>query len=478
MKLFKYLLPVLAILGLTSNVFAVENNRQQQDGTDFNRDLNERDFDALKQYIATKRNVELKEKTTNLKISGDVRSEWRHLTEKGIRPIVAPNIGVYSQDHFIANGPYTSLRGGNATDPYTINTSTPRGLPISRNDFDVELNLYFKYEYSRAYAVAHLQFDNACGVSDNGWLSVDEDPAGYHGSGTSREINLKRAYWGYKIYEDCGVRFDIEVGRHKLYDIFESEVQFGSRMDGIALYYSGSSESVGEWYITLAGFVVDERVNHFAYGTEVGLMNIMDYGFDIQYSFVNWNKYGRNRFFVRNPDGFRFKTSQLTLTYHLNPEWIWGKTAQIFGAVLYNSDGRHRSGAFEGSPDGYSFYHFYGSNHREQNRQRWGAYIGFLIGQVEKEGDWSFEVQYQYVPAYVFPDGDENGFGRGNVLGESLTYQGRGNTNYKGWRFETLYALTDNLTINAKLEFTRQVKSSIGGRHHYSNFEIEGIYAF
>lgn len=491
MKHLNLVLLVMTVMVMTSStLFAqVENNRTQQDGDAFNQDLNERDFTALREYISTKRNVELKEKINNLKISGDIRSEWRHLAERGIRPITIPGEGVFSQDLFLANDGFKSLRGKGKVDPYTINSGIPLGLPISKNDFDVEFNLYFKYEYGRAYAVAHLQFDNACGVSDNGWLNFDEDPAGYHGSGSSREINLKRAYWGYNIYEGCGTRFDVEVGRHKLYDIFESEVQFGSRMDGIALYYSASHEGIGEWYWTLAGWVVDERVNHLVYGTEVGFMNIMDQGFDVQYSFVNWNKYGRNRFFVRNPNGFRFQTSQLTLTYHLNPEWLCGKYAEIFGAVLYNSDGRHTGNRFIGVenevelPNGdiiseFEIMEVPVPHHRKKNRDRWGWYVGFLIGKVKKEGDWSLEVQYQYISAYVFPDNDENGIGRGNVLEESLTYQQRSNVNYKGWKFQGLYALTDNLTIDSKLEFTRAVNKTIGGPHHYSSFEIEAIYAF
>jgi len=467
-------------MGVTSSICAqeIEGNRLQQEGR-----IKERDFNALQEYIATKRNVELKEKVSNLKISGDVRSEWRHVTEKGIFPRIIEGQGVFSQDHFLANGPYQSLRGPGKVDPYTITNDIPRGLPLSKNDFDVEFNIYFKYDYGRAYAVAHLQYDNACGVSDNGWLDFDQDPAGYHGSGVGKDFSLKRAYWGYKIYEVGNTRFDVEVGRHKLYDVFESEVQFGSRMDGITLYYSQSAEHIGEWYWTVAGFVVDERVNHFAYATEVGFMNIMDQGFDVQYSFIHWNKYGRNRYFVRNPNGFRYQVSQLTLTYHLNPDWLCGRPAQIFGAVLYNSDGSHKSGAYEGrfagsGIDSIYFYHHTNKHHRGDNSQKWGWYLGFLVGQVEKEGDWSFEAQYQYVGAYVFPDNDDNGIGRGNIFEESITYQGRGNTNYKGWRFEGLYALTDNLSIDAKLEFTREVKKTIGGRHHYSNFEITGIYAF
>lgn len=480
MKLYRIMLQVLFMLGIASNIYAVtevENNRQTQDGGNFNRDLNENDFRALADYIATKRNIDIADKAKHLKIAGDVRTEWRHLSETGLRPDVVNSTNVFEQASFFANGPYQSLRGKNKTDPYTKNPSTPLGLPISKNDFDVEFNLYFKYEYGRTYAVAQLQFDNACGVADNGWLASFQDPAGYHGSGEAHKISLKKCYWGYNVYEGCGTRFDVEVGRQKLYNIFESELACGSRMDGIALYLAHEREGWGEWYWTVAGWVVDERVNHLSYGTEVGWTNVMDLGFDIQYFFINWNKYGRNRFFVRDPNGFRFMVNQLQLTYYINPEWLCGKYGEIFGAVLYNSDGRHQAGSFvwenQGQPT-QRFVHFKAPG----RNQKWGWYLGFLIGKVKKEGDWSLEVQYQYAGAYAMPDEDMNGIGEGNCLDESITYQLRGDTNWKGWRIETFYALTDNLTINSKLEFTRQIKKSLGGKHHYSCFEIEAIYAF
>jgi len=96
-----------------------------------------------------------------------------------------------------------------------------------------------------------------------------------------------------------------------------------------------------------------------------------------------------------------------------------------------------------------------------------------------KEGDWSFEVQYQFVRAFAIPDKDVSGIGRGNVLKDSVTAPGaRGNTNYKGWRFEGFYALTDDLTIDSIFEFSQAIKNKIGGSHHYSKFELETIYAF
>jgi len=101
------------------------------------------------------------------------------------------------------------------------------------------------------------------------------------------------------------------------------------------------------------------------------------------------------------------------------------------------------------------------------------------VGEVLKEGDWSFEIQYQYVQAFSIPDKDVSGIGRGNVHKDSITGPAaRGNTNYKGWRFEGLCAITDDLTVDSILEFSQDVDPSIGGSHHYSKFEIETIYAF
>jgi hypothetical protein len=106
--------------------------------------------------------------------------------------------------------------------------------------------------------------------------------------------------------------------------------------------------------------------------------------------------------------------------------------------------------------------------------------VGALVGEVVKEGDWSFEIRYEYVQAFAMPDEDCSGICNGNVRNTSITQRGtsRGNTNYKGWRFEGLYALTDNITLDSQLEWSHVVDGHIGGSHDYSKFELEAIYAF
>lgn len=471
----KYWLPfAFAASLIASSAFATGDI---QDGSRFEEELNESDFDALRDFVNTKRDIPLDEKSTSLVISGDVRSEWRHMTETGRKG------GTFGAQH--------NLRGGEAVGY--------NDFPISRNDFDVEFNLYFKYTTERAWAVAQIQFDNSCGVFDNrkecpgqdadttqGMISIiedgqlDPDPFGWHGTGNCDDLCLKKAYVGYNVFNCGDSRFDIEIGRRRLYHAFDSNIQFCSQFDGILLHYSDKLEMVSSWYIKAAGFVVNERVNQFAWIAETGFLNIADSGFDLKYSFTDWQKHGRTQCFIytpngnkdwfRNPRGFNFLNSQVTVLYHLDPELLC-RPATFFAAYLYNHAQRFArvpvldaNGQFNGDYD--------------KIRANTGWYVGFKVGQVVKEGDFSFEAQYQYVGAVAVGDRDVRGIGRGNVLDESFTNKLRGNTNFKGWKFETLYALTDNFTVDACLEWSKAAKSSIGGSHHFSKFQLETIYAF
>lgn len=457
MKFYKYLLPLFAFVGFaaTSSVVAID----PQDGSRFEEELNERDFDALKEFLNAKRITEIKEgKGANLVISGDVRTEYRHLNErlKGIR-----------------------LRGGNASEigdlnkvfhvePTSIGGCPVRGRPISRNDFDIEFNLRFDYITDRAWASAHVQYDNSAGVDDNDHVCClpsdpycKADPEGYHGSGYDGDLRLRKAYMGYNLWANKCSHFDVELGRRgNLYNVFDSKVQFLSRLDGIFLKYDSSWEDVADWYVHAAGFVVDERVNHFAWIAEVGMLNIYDMNIDFKYSIIDWEKHGKNRCFVRNPKGFKYVNSQFTAAYHLNPELLT-VPATFYGAFVCNhAANKVRIG-----------------NHKYRQNLAW--YLGFTAGKVKKEGDWAIDMQYQVVQAFAIPDEDVSGICNGNVLNESITTcANRGNTNFIGWKVEGLYAITDSLTLDTIVEWSRAYKKAIGGRHTYSKLELEAIYAF
>jgi hypothetical protein len=285
-----------------------------------------------------------------------------------------------------------------------------------------------------------------------------------------------------------------------LYYVFDSRVQFLSRLDGIVFTYEANSEAVRKYYAKLAGFVVDERVNHYAWATEVGAIGIMDTGFDLKYSFIDWMPHARGRCgkiickddhipfvfknkakFIHDPLAFQFYVSQWTAAYTFDPELFCGVPVRAYGAFLMNH-GRKYARVYKGTnvvvtPENTKVYRLK-DEPTTKIKANLGWYVGVLVGEVEKEGDWSVEAQYQYVEALCMPEMDEAGISRGNVLNESFTHTGRGFTNYKGWKVEALYAITNELTLDAIVEASRQANRRLGGRHRYSKVELEAIYAF
>lgn len=458
MTLNKIVYAIAIAFSLVANVAYAQTNNESSNQADQALSHNdERDFDALREFIRTKREIPLEEKDDDMSITGDVRFEWRHMTE---------------------TASHRNLRGHNAFRD---------GKPVSRNDFDVEFNLRFDYVTDRTWAVAHLGYDNSAGVDDTG-NGCFEDPEGYHGSGTCDGLCLKKAYFGYRICDDGRSQLEVEIGRRNLYNVFDSRVQFDSRFDGILVQYKSCCDGIGKWYLSGAGFIVDERVNQFAWVAEIGFLDICCTGFDLKYSIIDWQKHGRNRCNVKDPYGMRFINSQWTTAYTFTPDFIRRKTV-LFGAFLINHLGK--KGLYYGNPHQVL-------NENEElvwvadpffaKNQNKAWYAGFRVGKVDKEGDWSFEAMYQYVQAFAIPDEDVSGIGRGNVNNTSITAEvpknpaynliGQGNTNFKGWRFEALYAITDELTLDSILEFTQSVKTKIGGSHNYTKFELETIYAF
>lgn len=502
MKLFRILLPLLAALSFASSAVCAGAGIKGKHGDEarFNEELNERDWDALQDFINTKRTINVAEKSTNLSISGDVRMEWRNLQET-------------------CRG--DKLRGGSRKDPksectkghvgrdYTLDPKTAKGkdnlerarlhgkdcnrAPLGRNIFNIEANLFVEYRCDGAWAVTYLQFDNPAGI-DGSDKKCFWAPEALHGSGFANGINLKRAYLGYNFFDNHGTRFDIEVGRRPLYTIFDSDVEFLSRFDGVLLKYDSNCEYLTDWYVHAGAFVVDSRVDNIAFVSEIGLLNICDSGYDFKYSFIDWenhwiNNEGKNRCNVKDPLGSRFMVSQFLGYYHLDPECLCAP-AQFYGAVLWNTASKRGKRQIcrysdeeqhiidDAKPEHVSLIEDIKKNHQIKGRHNFAWYAGFLLGEVISEGDWSFEIEYQYVEALAIPDEDVSGIGRGNVLNHNFTESRLGNTNYKGWRIQALYAVTDNLNIDARCQWSNQITKKFGGKHSYAEYRLQTIYAF
>ncbi|MCK4934710.1 MAG: hypothetical protein KAR79_03895 [Simkaniaceae bacterium] len=388
---------------------------------DFGDKIEQKDINALRDWVNTKRQVTVKERGGNLSISGEVRTEFQATSEKldGIKQ-----------------------RGNGGAIPGTASRA-----------FDVEVNIMLDYRTDRTWAAVKLEFDNNAGTS----------------SGTTSKISLERAFFGGRLVSRDTYTIDMELGRRFLATIFDSRIQFGSLMDGILVKYDHAMDFLGDLFLRAAPFVVDERVDQYAYVGELGLLNMFNTGFYSKYSLIDWNtKHLKNKI-ERNR--YRFLNSQLTLGYKLRPKWL-NKLTTFYAAGLMN----HAA-------------HTVPMSGEKLANLAW--YTGFSIGELRQKGDWSFDLNYQYVQAQAIPDFDGSGIGRGNAKGTGFYSTKKGGAgvattkenavgagNYKGFSVELLYLLTRNITIYQSWKQSINQNDNIGPFIRYKQYELEFIYAF
>ena len=465
MRLHKY----LSLCALSVALFIASSAYSKPLGCSrdsFHNACDQRDYDAVQEYVNSKRTIPLEEKDCNLTIAGDIRVDWASILEKVNCEKYRGHHGIARQDQMTGDitiappigGPPGYEQGG--------------GIPFSTSSFEVELNLYIDYVCDRSWGVAWIEFDNDAGI----WQSnktCEEDPQGLFGSGCCNGLCLRKAYLGYNFFADGCSRFDGELGRRPLYTIFDSRVQFQSNSDGVYFKYACNAGDYGDLYAYGSVFLVDERSNHGAWIVEAGILAPCDQGFDFRYSYIDWAtimSHNTNRCDTDWPVGSWFRVSQWTVAYNYYIPCT-DIHSQAYGALLYNHAQRNLEEL--------------GIN----NNMNLGFYFGILFGRVCRAGDWALDICYQYVEPYAVPDADVSGIGRNgrNLLMQTMTANGYGFTNYKGWRFEFLYAVTDNLSLDGSFEYSGQIYDNFFGFQslvqatgpvNYSKFEFEAIYAF
>ncbi len=476
---------------LTSTVLASINAFAQQE-TNYERRMDSRDETAVREFVESKENIDVKQKANNLEISGDVRFVWQNKHEKGDVLFVENSSfsDVADVKKESISKEYRSVRGNGFVDS--------KGIPISNNDFNVKFNLKVKYDFDKTWAMGHVQFNNLAGISSindcHGEYPVFNEYGdlvrnvrldrthGGKGSGFGSGINLRRAYIGRNLYADGNHRLDMEIGRRQLDDIFMSEIQFDNYFDGALIEYASKISNVSDFYLKVGAFVIDQRVNHFGYATEVGFLSIGGTDLDFRYSFIDWVKRGKNRCFVHDPIGSKFQISQFTLAYEIVPKiFDYELPIEIYAAFLINTAAEKKV-------------------YTKGKRANLGWYLDLYAGNVVKKGDWTFEFIYAVVQAQAVPEYDVSGIGRGNILNNRLTdyvpgpisistsdsslsdldayFVRQGNTNYQGCLFDFLYAITDNFSMDISYEFSVPVDKKIGGSHNFHNLELEFLYAF
>jgi hypothetical protein len=388
-------------------------------------DIEQKDVNAVREWINTKRQVTVRELGGALSISGEVRTEFQSSAET-------------------SNG--IKQRGSGS--PILRN-----GLPFPQNAYDIEVNLMMDYRTEHSWGSIKLEFDNDAGIF----------------SGSFNQLKLERAYWGVRAIDADTYTFDIELGRRRMSSMADSKLEFNSFFDGAWFRYDQGFDPFGDVYLHAGVFIINENRNQYGYLGEFGILNVGGTGFYTKYSLIDWDTKDLHNDIDNKR--FDFLVSQLILGYKFIPKRLQ-KIVQIYLAGLWNH-AAHRLPI---------------TNHKRAN---FGGYLGFSIGELKKQGDWAFDINYQVLAAQCIPDFDVQGIGIGNAANTGFyrtSVQGvgvpntrktaGGNVNYRGFQMTLDYLLTNQLNMQQSWQQSITLDDSIGPFRRFKQYEIEFIYGF
>ncbi len=382
--------------------------------------IEERDIQALREWINTKRQVTVKEKGGSLAISGEVRTEMQAAYEK-------------------SNG--VKQRGA----------SSPFGIP--HETFDVEVNLMFDYRADTTWASVKLEFDNDAGVF----------------SGTLNKLKLERAYFGVRVIDQERLTFDTELGRRRINSFIDTKVQGASFFDGILFRYDQGFESVANLYIHAGPFIINEKKYQYGYLGEVGLLDINDSGLYTKYYLIDWDT--KNLHNARENQRFSFIVSQLLLGYKFIPQ-SFQKIIVLYAAGLLNHAAKSlritdRKLVNWGAYAGFSIGEL-------KKKGDWAMDVNYqlLAPQVVPDFDEG---------GLGIGNASGSGFYTANINGTGAPTTRRtaaGSSNYRGYNITFEYLLTNNLVLFQSWTASQTLYQSIGPFRRFHQYEIEFNYAF
>ncbi len=455
-----FLLSAICFLGAAISAQTAPAPVAQGIDIQYNDKQQETDMDALRRWLQDKRLVSLKELGGDLSISGEVRTEAQFTNERQ---------AAHGSSDFIQQ------RG--------MNSAT--GRPSLA--WDVEFNLMLDYHTERTWAAMKVEFDNDMGVR----------------SGTVNRVKLEKAYLGGRLIAGNTFTWDAEIGRRYLANVFDSKLQFGSLFDGALFRFGKAFQDIGDFYVNLGAFLVDDRFNQYGEVMEIGALKIANLPLNMRYSIINWYRPFSQEDLGNAPttatpypqpvsQPWKYLTNQYTIFYQDYPTWLGKRLIKIYAAGLINplARGVAQTGQVqdaETQPDGQVIW----KTVKKGSKQNLGWYAGGTIGLVKKAGDWAVDANYQWVQAQAVAQGDSTGIGTGNAAGRgfyTVNQNGTGGpttqataystNNFKGFQVEALYAFTDNLTVQQVLQMSWTLNQNIGQNRDYKQYEVEFIYAF
>ena len=235
MKLFRYL-----ILGFSTLACTIS----------FANDPEDRQMEAIQKFINEKQKINLRKKSVDLTIGGDIRLDWEHLTE--------------------------TIDGVDQR-----KTQADSDLPLGKNEYDATFNFLVDYKNDKAWATTWLQFNNLLGskVKDIG--------------GTYNKISLRRAMVGYRLVDEGDLTFNIRAGRTRGYNLFDSKVMYGSNYDGVFFEVGYSQPEWFDFNVMGGPFIVSQQDSH--YGNRVSIVGWMSmhYGLNQSLAVKTPEEFGR-----------------------------------------------------------------------------------------------------------------------------------------------------------------------------------------
>ena len=387
-------------------------------------DMDQKDVNAVREWINTKRQVTVKELGGALSISGEVRTEFQSTGE-------------------VRDGITQRGRGGPIVE----------GFPLPQNTFDIEVNLMLDYRTDYSWGSIKLEFDNDAGII----------------SGSYDKLKLERAYWGVRAIEGETYTFDIEMGRRRMSSMVDSKLEFNNFYDGLWFRYDQGYDPIGDIYLHAGVFIIDENKSQFGYLGEIGIFNVGGTGLYTKYSLIDWNtKDLRNK--VQN-QRYDFLVSQLIIGYKFLPSRLQ-KIVQIYLGGLWNSNA-HKLKI---------------TNYKRANWGGYlGLSIGELKKKGDWAFDINYQIlAAQCVPDFDVQgiglgNSNSSGFYTTNVKGkgdETTRRNAGGNVNYRGFQMTLDYLLTNQLNMQQSWQQAITLDDAIGPFRRYKQYEIEFIYGF
>lgn len=388
-------------------------------------DIDQKDVNAVREWINTKRQVTVRELGGALSISGEVRTEFQSTAET-------------------LNGVKQRGRGG----PIVRD-----GHPLPQNAFDIEVNLMLDYRTDNSWGSIKLEFDNDAGID----------------SGSFNKLKLERAYWGVRVLEGDTYTFEILAGRNRMSSMADSKIEFNNFFDGIWFKYDQSYDAIGDLYLHAGAFIINENKNQFGYLGEIGIFNVGGTGLYSKYSLTDWNTKDLHNKILNQR--FDFLVSQLLFGYRFLPAKLQ-KVVQIYLAGLWNSNAHalkitHHKRANWGTYVGVSIGEL-------KKKGDWAFDINYQVLAAQCVPD--FDVQ-----GIGLGNSNNSGFYTANIKGtggETTRRTAGGNVNYRGFQMTLDYLLTNQLNMQQSWQQSITLDHSIGPFRRYKQYEIEFIYGF